>query len=487
MKTPNYANNNTQGAHVALEPGALMAGKIALSSRMEYGGAAVLPPPSAFPESLQEVAVAITSATTGGAIGWGEVLASVLVSSPTDKRDGLRFSIVEIAEEPYQHPSNLQPTIDKITGYDRVRREQHLTWQLQDSLGDDAAVARIVGELAKLQSGGSLTLASQLAQRAFDFDRHPPKPIPIFTLCGHSLCTAGNIANIQALPKAGKSAVVESMMASVLNGNRQGPDTLGFFATNPEGRALIHFDTEQSQYDHDALVRRAMRRARVEVAPEWLRSYSVADLGVTARRESLRLVMAEAYKANGGIFAVMIDGIGDLALDPNDSEESFALVGELHSLAITYDCTVCTVLHENPGSESGKTRGHLGSQLERKAETNLRLAKDKNGVTTIWAEQARHCYLPKDQGPCFAWNDAAQMHTSCGTAGELRNAGIRDKMFQEADAALGGESLNYTDLTAAIMDALKLKDRAAKNRIKTWLAEGTIRKDARGIHHLSNS
>ncbi len=487
MKTPNHPNNNTQGAHVALEPAALMAGRVALASRMEYGGAVALPPPSSFHESLQEAAVAITSATTGGAIGWGEVLASVLVSSPTDRRDGLRFSITDIAEEPYQHPSNLQPAIDQITGYDRVRREQYLTWELQDSLGDDAAVARIVGEFAKLQSGGSLTLSAQLAQRAFAVDNHPAKPIPIFTLCGHPLCTAGNIANIQALPKAGKSAVVESMMASALNGNRQGPDTLGFSATNPDGRALIHFDTEQSQYDHDALVRRAMRRARVEVAPEWLRSYSVADLGVTARRESLRLVMAEAYKTHGGIFAVMIDGIGDLVLDPNDSEESFALVGELHSLAITYDCTVCTVLHENPGSDSGKTRGHLGSQLERKAETNLRLAKDKDGVTTVWAERARHCYLPKEQGPCFAWNDAEQMHTSCGTAGELRNAGIRDKMFQEADAALGGGSMNYTDLTAAIMDALNIKDRAAKNRIKTWLSEGTIRKDARGIHHLSNS
>jgi hypothetical protein len=31
------------------------------------------------------------------------------------------------------------------------------------------------------------------------------------------------------------------------------------------------------------------------------------------------------------------------------------------------------VIHFNPGGE--KTRGHLGSQLERKAETNLRLDK----------------------------------------------------------------------------------------------------------------
>ena len=486
MKTPNYANNNTQGAHVALEPGALMAGRVALSSRMEYGNAVGLPPPSAFPESLQEVAAAITSATTGGAIGWGEVLASVLVSSPTDMRDGLRFSITEISEEPYQHPSNLQPAIDKITGYDRVRREQYLTWELQYSLGDEAAVARIVGELAKLQSGDTLTLTSQLAERAFDFDKRPDKPVPIFQLCGMPLCTAGNITNIQALPKAGKSAVVESKIAASVNGNRIGPDTLGFSAENPKGYALIHLDTEQSAYDHDALVRRALRRARVTTSPGWLHSYSVADLGVTARRESLRLVMAETHKEHGGIFAVLIDGIGDMVFNPNDSEECFALVGELHALAITYDCTIVTVLHENPGSESGKTRGHLGSQLERKAETNLRLAKDRDGITTIWAERARHCHLPKEQGPCFSWNDAEGMHTSCGMAGEIKDASAREKMLSEADAALGGEPMNYTDLTAAIMDALDLKDRAAKGRIKTWSAKGIIRKDAKGNFHLTN-
>ena len=38
-----------------------------------------------------------------------------------------------------------------------------------------------------------------------------------------------------------------------------------------------------------------------------------------------------------------------------------------HQLAIEYDCVFMTVLHENPNSDFGKTRGHLGSQLSRKA------------------------------------------------------------------------------------------------------------------------
>ena len=60
-------------------------------------------------------------------------------------------------------------------------------------------------------------------------------------------------------------------------------------------------------------------------------------------------------------------------------------------IATEQNAVVVTVLHENPNSEYGKTRGHLGSQLERKAESNLRLQKDNTtGVTTIFTEKSRH-------------------------------------------------------------------------------------------------
>ena len=40
---------------------------------------------------------------------------------------------------------------------------------------------------------------------------------------------------------------------------------------------------------------------------------------------------------------------------------------------------VFCVLHENPGTEQAKTRGHLGSDLNRKAFANLRIDKDASG------------------------------------------------------------------------------------------------------------
>jgi hypothetical protein len=327
---------------------------------------------------------------------------------------------------------------------------------------------------------------SEIEAREFNFDSHPEKPVPVFSIARMPLSTPGNITNIQAPPKAGKSAVVDAMIASVLNWTQQGTDTLGFQAENPLARAVIHFDTEQSRFDADAIVRRACRRARVERPPSWFHSYSVADLTVKQRRQGLGHAMASAEKNHGGILAVLIDGIGDLCADPNNSEEAFELVQELHSLAIKHDCTIQTVLHENPGSETGKTRGHLGSQLERKAETNLRLAKDGNGVTTIWAERARHCYLPKSKGPCFVWSHAAGMHVSCGTANDMKAAADREKMMGEAEEVFSErESFRHCDLMAAIAEALTLKERAAKARIQKWAAEGIIAKDTAGNYRLS--
>jgi hypothetical protein len=66
---------------------------------------------------------------------------------------------------------------------------------------------------------------------------------------------------------------------------------------------------------------------------------------------------------------VVIDGIADLQRNTNDLEESDALVTELMALSTLAETHILCVLHTNPGSD--KARGHLGSSLQRKAETVL--------------------------------------------------------------------------------------------------------------------
>jgi hypothetical protein len=142
----------------------------------------------------------------------------------------------------------------------------------------------------------------------------------------------------------------------------------------------------------------------------------------------LRFELEAARKAHGAIHSAFLDGVADLCHDPNDPAEAFALVGELHRLAIHFDTAIVCVLHENPGSQDGKTRGHLGSQLERKAETNLRLAKDGEGITVVFAERARHAHIPRDRGHRFKWCDDAKMHVATASAVETRGDEKRERL-----------------------------------------------------------
>lgn len=478
----NDQTSNT-GAHAILQPRAEKNAKLLLALQMEEGLLEKLDfPISQLPtEQLRNIADKIHSSLAKGRKGFLEVMAE----NPQPEIAGIASELAEMLA--LGNKPNVAIIKKELNEFYIVKTRQDLTWKLQaaQDKGDD--VSEIVKQIAALDNQPSEKIQHLLAEREFNHAERPEKPTPLFSLTNVPICTAGNISNIQAPAKAGKSAALESMMASVIKPAWQQADTLSFTAENPNEKALIHFDTEQSRFDADSLIRRAMRRADIEEPPAWFYSYSLADLSIPERKECLRYSMQTASAIHGGIFAVMIDGIGDLCADPNDSEESFALVAELHTLAIQHDCTILTVLHENPGSEAGKTRGHLGSQIERKAETNLRLAKDADGITTVWSDRARHGHLPKDKGACFAWSAEHQMHRSCGNAQEIKQAAKRDKMESEAHTSFENkDGLTYKELVALIEEHLFIKDRAAKERIKTWSQAGIITKDTAGKYSLKD-
>jgi hypothetical protein len=272
----------------------------------------------------------------------------------------------------------------------------------------------------------------------------------------------------------------------MFNGNRQGPDTLGFAAENVDGKAVCHFDTEQSPFDHDALIRRALRRAWITEPPPWFFSYCLTDLDIRDRKLVIEAAVTEAGESCGGMFAIIIDGVADLCLSPNDEGESLAFVGNLHAEAVKHDCAIVTVLHENPGSEAGKMRGHLGSQLERKAETPLRLQKDPaTGITTVWSDRCRHNHIPKDDGSCFQWSDEKQMHVSIGSAREIKAGAKADKSRQEAARAFdGAETLTHAALVKAIEATTGLSERTAERRVVTYQIDGVTVKLPSGNYAL---
>ena len=253
---------------------------------------------------------------------------------------------------------------------------------------------------------------TRLDKGRFDVNHPPEKPVPVISLCGQGLSTPGNLTVISGQLKAAKTSVKMAALASMMDPKG---DCLGFTGTWTGG-AWIHLDSEQSPFDFDKAIRVALRRAGLDAPPEWLRSYFTVHLDIDERRELFFAELERASKEHGRLSGASVDGVADMCHDPNDSAEAFALVSRLNRAAAQYGCPIIVSLHENPGTDNGKTRGHLGSELARKAETNLSLAKDADGIVTMFTERSRSIHIPKATGPRFAWADDAGMHLSCGSA-----------------------------------------------------------------------
>lgn len=260
-------------------------------------------------------------------------------------------------------------------------------------------------------TAGATGATHLLSDRKFDPGAEIVKARVVWSLGGVPLSTAGNLTQITAQSGVGKSAVVGAMIAAAMTAPEYQQDTLAFVGPNLEKLPLLHFDTEQSKGDFQMLLHRSLRRAGVANFPAWLHSYHLTGLSAAECRQAIEVAISQHARKAGGIFAIIIDGWADLVEDPNDGKECFPFVARMHALAIKHDCPIVGVLHLNPGKDSAKSRGHLGSQLERKAETVLQLEMNEDLVTAMYSTKKRGAPIRKDDGPRFSWNDDRGMHT----------------------------------------------------------------------------
>jgi len=318
----------------------------------------------------------------------------------------------------------------------------------------------------------SATLSSSVLKKKLDAlrlhtEKEPPPLRVIFRIGKAAIGTPGNLVTVKGHSKAGKSAFIGGMIGATMRGERDG-DCLGVTSENPDGHAVIHFDTEQSKRDHFNNFKIVLKRADLNKEPEWFRSYALTGLTIKERLLALRHVLKLSKRECGGIHSVFLDGIADLVSDPNEAAECFGFVDDLQALAVEYDCVIICVLHLNPGSED-KGRGHLGSHLERRSEANLRLDYDpETGRTVVWAEKNRRAPIPKADGPCFRWNEASQMHVSVETMRSEKEAAEREhltEIAQECYANCPSKRMKYSALVEAIKLVLKCVDSTGAQKV----------------------
>lgn len=339
---------------------------------------------------------------------------------------------------------------------------------------------RLADEAEKF--GATPDFMQRLAGRIYSPNKKPVEPKPRFWVANKMICTPGNLTTISAQPKAGKSAAIGAMIASTFA--ESDADCLGFVSENPDGLAVVHLDTEQCKFDHWEGIQRAIRRAKVDAAPPWLRSYCLTGFPAADVRAAIPILIKQAAKQFGSVHSVFIDGIADAVPDVNDAEETSGLITDLHKWAIEFDCPILNIIHVNPGSDF-KTRGHLGSQLERKSETNLRLKQD-DGVSVIWADKNRRAPIPEKSGPRFAWSDADRMHVAVQSIQSEKDDIEREKFAELArNIFAGGPAMNYSDLKSTIKTRQTVSDSTAERKIKQAVTLGILEKTTAGLYKLT--
>lgn len=202
-----------------------------------------------------------------------------------------------------------------------------------------------------------------------------PEPTPCLTveLNGQisNIGTTGNFSVLIGAAKSRKSFAVCMAIAAALNSERLVIGCLrGHLPANKAG--VLYFDTEQGRYHVARAVRRVCLLSEIE-NPQHLQTFALRSLETLQRLEAIRYTIEHTP----GIGMVVVDGIRDMVFDINSPEEATATATLLLRLTEQYGIHLLTVLHTNKGMNTD-ARGHLGTELQNKAETVIRVSKDPN-------------------------------------------------------------------------------------------------------------
>ena len=299
-----------------------------------------------------------------------------------------------------------------------------------------------------------------------DMSKELPDEQPLISIDGSCICSRGNISAICGEAKSKKtflaSALVASAMAIPL-------DKLNNFKNVDKDMNInvLWVDTEQGERHVRRVIDRISEMTGAKMgglnAEPRLMTLSLRELAPMERYT----VMNEAIKRYP-FDLIVIDGIADLQRNTNDLEESDALVGALMALSTNTNTHILCVLHTNPGSD--KARGHLGSALQRKAETVIFV--HRNGDCSVVEPQ----FCRNEPFERFAFCVSEEGIPEICDIPQSESSGVNDRIVEILREQFGGV-VERTTLRNKIMEVLSLNRTTALMRIKRLCISGMLVED----------
>ncbi|MFR9619291.1 MAG: bifunctional DNA primase/helicase [Rikenellaceae bacterium] len=342
-------------------------------------------------------------------------------------------------------------------------------------LGNSADNLR--GLFAELLSSRYSNTVSILNSCKVSLELPPPESEVIVSINDVPLGTNGNLLCVTGGEGTGKSNFIGAIIAGAIGSENPDMDTLGVTVKgNSNKLPILLYDTEQSESQVFKNSENIMRRAKCNSVPKEFQPYSFTSLSRSVRLQSIIESMDLFYHQCGGIHLVLIDGIADLISGANNENESIAIVEELYRLAAIYNTCIICVLHFIPNGL--KLRGHLGSELQRKAAAILSIERDGDNSSTSLIKTLK----VRDGSPLdvpiikFSWSKEKKMHCYVGEKQKSERKKIELKKGA-IDIFKRKPFLTTKELNEEVQGYFDIKDRAARNYIACMREEGIVIED----------
>lgn len=275
-----------------------------------------------------------------------------------------------------------QVKIERGGGYDGKDSTIHATMQ------ESAKIIPTPGDEPPHQSEAETTIDERTAkllelfkQSIIDPTIHIEKPPDCLLINNSVIGTLGNFSMVIGKAKSRKTFLITAALAAAI----QELSILNFTGTLPANQSnVIYFDTEQSKYHAHKTVKRVCELAGIpmptNLMASGLRKYTPAD--------RLAIIEAAIYNTPELGF-VVIDGVRDLVSSINDEEQATILSSCLLRWTEELNIHIIVLLHQNKTDQNA--RGHLGTELQNKAETVLSVTKDTKNkeISIVEAEFCR--------------------------------------------------------------------------------------------------
>ena len=308
-----------------------------------------------------------------------------------------------------------------------------------------------------------------------DMTKELPDEQPLISIDGSCICSRGNISAICGEAKSKKtflaSALVASAMAIPL-------DKLNNFKNVDKDMNMnvLWVDTEQGERH----VRRVIERISVMTGAKMgglvveprLTTLTLREL---SPQERYTMMVETLYHYPFDL--VVIDGIADLQRNTNDLEESDALVGALMALSTKTNTHILCVLHTNPGSD--KARGHLGSALQRKAESVIYV--HRNGECSVVEPQ----FCRNEPFERFAFHVSEEGIPEICDIPKSESLSVNDRIIDILNSEYGG-AVERVTLRNKIVEVLGLNTDTAKMRIKRLIDRNILSVDGNLVRTPGN-